>query len=283
MRGIIVLIVALSFAMLPERSMAQSQIAMRLTLENGNKVTGEITSRNDKKTTIKTLDGSLFVLDNLSIKSSIAITPEPYAQGLTMERIYLKNGSVINGDIVSNIQGVVKIRTADGAIWEFSGDEINKVIKTALNEPSVEKVCRWEHTAAVGFGISLDKGNMFQTELKYIASYRVIPIFAIGVGLKSDWYFQPKNTVNLLSPMLHLSLRPWADKVCYPRLGVDVGYGIYSSFATGVGAYVNPYVSSVVYRSSALDIALSLGYKYQNIARDKQSINSLTLGVSFVF
>ena len=45
--------------------------------------------------------------------------------------IYLKNGSIINGQIISSLpSGQVKIRTKDNSLWVFESSEIDSISKT---------------------------------------------------------------------------------------------------------------------------------------------------------
>jgi hypothetical protein len=59
-----------------------------------------------------------------------------YAQNSTVDIIYLKNGSIIKGDVIEFIPNEkVKIQTKDGSIFVYTSSEVEKIIK----EPNVIK------------------------------------------------------------------------------------------------------------------------------------------------
>lgn len=263
---------------------SQNQSIMQFTLKNGNKINGTITDNNNGSITIRTLDGSIFVVENTSIKNSIVIIAKTTTNKVAVEKIYLTNGSIINGEVLSSSSNSVKVRSMDGTVWEFNSADVNKIIKNATNTASKNnKTSKWENQFSIGGGISFDNDNVAQQEFKYRISYFIIPSFTVGVGLKSDLYFQSKNTVHLISPLASLSVKPWTNKKSYPSLSADIGYGFYSSFSESVGIYFNPYISSTIYRSKNLEIGLSAGYKYQNVNKENKAINSLTFGVNIIF
>ena len=49
----------------------------------------------------------------------------------TKDVLYLKNGSIIYGNLIEIVSDQYKIKTSDGSIFMFSADEVEKFIKEA--------------------------------------------------------------------------------------------------------------------------------------------------------
>jgi len=93
---------------------------------------------------IKTGDGSIFVFEVDKVERvKFEEVPETEKKVVPVEKkgtavVYLKNGSVIKGEVIETVPGVsYKIKTADGSIFVF---EVDKVERVKFEEvPEVEK------------------------------------------------------------------------------------------------------------------------------------------------
>ncbi len=59
----------------------------------------------------------------------ILLTATVFAQTTTIDILYLKNGSIIRGQVIELAAGNVKIKTADGSLFVFSMLDVEKMIK----------------------------------------------------------------------------------------------------------------------------------------------------------
>lgn len=96
------------------------------------------------------------------------------------ETIYLKNGSVIKGDIVEQVPGKsLKVKTADGSLFVYSIDEVERITKEGDSHPD-----RNGHRG-LDFGINagvdvMDGGANIPIEL--MLSKRLNKNFSLGLG-----------------------------------------------------------------------------------------------------
>lgn len=66
------------------------------------------------------------------------------------EVVYLKNGSVIKGDVLEQVAGGnIKIKTADGSLFVYPSSDVVKVVKEEVKGGST-KTTRYYHTLGVG-------------------------------------------------------------------------------------------------------------------------------------
>lgn len=103
--------------------------------------------------------------------------------------VYLKNGSIIRGEIIEQIPNqTIKIKTADGSVFVYSMSDIERIVK----EPRVVLSSLIERKPVGSFGILLNPlgfaqlGPMIQTEFR-IARTMVVGPYArfVGLGLVS--------------------------------------------------------------------------------------------------
>lgn len=265
-------------------SIAQDQQTMEYSLSNGNKIIGVIISNNIVNISIKSLDGSIFVIDKDDVIRTLAINSTKISSAkILTEKILLKNGSIINGEILSSSDGIIKLKTSDGMIWKFSTEDLIKVIKNTVENNNEIKKMKLKNSLSIIGGISLNHNFIPQIELKYIRSYLILSTFSLGIGIKSDLYFQNQNTVHLLIPLFSFSLMPWKDKLFFPTINADLGYSFYSSLTNDVGFSLNPNLSTCVFRNKSLGVGLSLGYNCQYVSLTNNTISSLNLEVDLIF
>lgn len=187
------------------------------------------------------------------------------AQNL-QEVVYLKNGSMIRGVVLEQIPNEsIKIQTADGSIFVYKMDEVEKITKEAtsnsnLKTQSDDKISlSYPHRGyrgfvSIGTGITADEASEYYTySVSTTHGVQVASPFFIGGGLGFDFY----GDVVLMPIFSELRFDFVKAKVS-PFLGVRAGYsigdneGLYASLQGGVRL---KYVS--------LSLAYSLqGYTY---------------------
>lgn len=117
------------------------------------------------------------------------------------EYIYLNNGSVLTGKILSNNGNVVHI-LSDGKEYSYNVAEINRISNDAdINMPTeqnlgnkvpvyseFEKGFFFATELNAGYSLNLTKANMGYTELDVIGGYRFNEYLRIGAGMGPRLY-----------------------------------------------------------------------------------------------
>lgn len=138
------------------------------------------------------------------------------AQAGTQDVVYLKNGSIIRGEIIEQIPGEsIKLQVADGSIFVFRFDEIQRIVKERTRD-----ISRVDYHAMVHCGLlSGEQSNLLT--LSAINGIRVNKIY--GVGLGSGWDNYPNGT---MIP-IYLDQRVYALKgMIAPFAFIDAGYSL---------------------------------------------------------
>jgi len=75
----------------------------------------------------------ILLLVTMAVAFLIAMSPSAMAQQNMRDVVYLKNGSIIKGIIVEQVPNVsYKIKTADGSVFVYSADEVEKITKEII-------------------------------------------------------------------------------------------------------------------------------------------------------
>ena len=166
---LLVLVLAVSLA--SSRNVSAETIDA-VHLKNGNVIRGVVTEMILNETVkIETADGSVFVYPFNEVEK---ITKQKKG-GLTktIDIIHLKNGSIIRGLIIEIIPDeTIKIETADGSIFVYPFNEVEKTITT--------KILRGYSAQVSGNMDKLKKREKKWSEYEYSASDWVIAIL-IGI------------------------------------------------------------------------------------------------------
>lgn len=152
--------------------------------------------------------------------------------------VYLKNGSVIRGLIIEQIPSVsLKIQTRDGNIFVYKIDEIEKMTKeqppvqirskTHNSEQKFNKSKGYFGLVEIGLapGINNFDGvyDKFRIGATIINGYRIIPQFAVGVGIGFQGYTEYEEMT--IPIFLHLR-SDFLNKPISPYLAFNVGYNL---------------------------------------------------------
>ena len=202
-----------------------------------------------------------------------------YAKKGKHDIIYLKNGSVINGQIISNAAGeVIRIKTRDNSLWVFKSSEIDSITYSSKKESSSNYFPGFFNLTELG----ILTGNHVN---EYKAPFSLMNI--------SGWQFKNRLSVGGGTgvEMMSESYLPVVADIRYhiqregyhPFFGIQGGYSfaldkpdqqyVYSysnvwrpaaqalKMSAIGGALVNPFVGINTSINDKLALNLSLGYR----------------------
>ncbi len=219
----------------------------------------------------------LFVTGVLSLISIFSLSAQNY-----QEAVYLKSGSVVRGTIIEQQPNVsLKIKTADGSIFVYPMNEVEKITKEERTNRRSEKSNRIrtdvkgyrglvEVGTIVNFrasGTAIDKGAFSATTSH---GYQFNPHVFLGAGFGLDYHAAGKR---LFIP-LFVDLRTnFLDTNITPFWGIKAGYSIGSKKAynkVSTGAYFNPTfgVRFILNRQSAMNVAFGYNLQQQVVKKD---------------
>ncbi len=152
------------------------------------------------------------------------------------EVVYLKNGSVVRGLIVECVPGVsLQIQTRDGSTFVFRMDEVEKLTrefperryhkygKASLVKHDFNKYKGYFGLLELGMAPGLNGYDPFRAGLTIVNGYRILPQFAVGIGVGLQYYTNfDEATVPLF---LHLRSDILNSKVS-PFVAFNAGYNI---------------------------------------------------------
>lgn len=103
------------------------------------------------------------------------------AQSQSAETVYLKNGSVIKGKVIEMVPGKqIKVKTADGSLFVYTMEEVDRVTKEEGNNNIFKAVQPYEYDVTRFRGI---------VEFGYIAGDFAAPEFSLSLGYQANPYF----------------------------------------------------------------------------------------------
>jgi hypothetical protein len=222
------------------------------------------------------------------------------AQPNMQDVVYLKNGSIIKGKIVSpenmatervSAEGV-KVQIAGGSVFVFPHDEIDSIKKESSLKEQIKHIkkdyFRREHgyrnitSFGVLYGANLKKvtpdpndPNSYNNDddwgmtLHTVNGYQWWPYLFTGAGMGIDRYINYKQT---FSPFYFRVASEFLKKKVTPYVFGDVGYAVmwkqrnnvsYSYKSKG-GLYVSAGAGIRIYTRSRASVILSASYKRTN-------------------
>lgn len=230
-----------------------------------------------------------------------------FAQERQVDVIYLKNGSVIKGTVIELVPDKqVKIRMADGSLFVYRMDEVDRIEKE-FNHKYVQKKSSPLKAKAIGtaemvYGFASDD---FLLGVNFLWGYRFNPFLSLsgGVGLSLAGYYNydydcgwgsgcSDDNVAVLLPVFARFQVNFLKTRVSPFFSMDLGYlCALDDYGHGM-AIINPALGLSVRIGKRFALNTSLGYQvvdegYMN--RDKYSYGSsssdgaATLKVGFVF
>ena len=219
---------------------------------------------------------NLFITGLLFIISVFTLSAQNY-----QEVVYLKNGSVIRGTIVEQQPNVLlKVKTADGSIFVYPMNEVEKITKEeAINRESEKSnrirtdVKGYRGSVEVGTivnfrasGIPIDRGAFSITTSH---GYQFNPHLFLGAGIGLDYHAAGGS---LFMPLFVDVRANFLNRDITPFWGVKIGYAVGSKVSEVVnpGIYFNPTfgVRFILNRQSAMNIAFGYNLQQQIVKKD---------------
>lgn len=148
------------------------------------------------------------------------------------EVIYLKNGSVLRGDVLEQTQEEIKIKIAGGSVLVYKMSEVERIAKEEkkFKEKKQSKDFTVQDTGyyhSVTFGLLPGQGEFgnfaFGGSLHYVFGYQYKPIIGAGIGIGADSYIysEIRNVIPVyLEVRGYLKNQPFA-----PYYSLQAGYG----------------------------------------------------------
>lgn len=192
----------------------------------------------------------------------------------TKDAVYLKNGSVIYGQVVDvRPEKQVKIKTADGNLLVYEMNDVERIEKveaeTKENKPERKSSFRTRKIAK-GFKGFVEDSYSFGTDgiyywrggLNVSLGYQISPYLFVGGGIGTEYYGDPEVFTFPLFADVRVN---FINGPVTPFLGTKAGYTVNSHFA---GFYFNPMVGCRVGLTNKLALHAAIGYALQNADDD---------------
>ncbi|MDR3119678.1 MAG: hypothetical protein LBU44_09765 [Mediterranea sp.] len=112
-----------------------------------------------------------------------------YAQDKIVDVVYLKNGSMIRGQIIEQRPNQsLKIKTSDGSIFAYDITEVEKMTKEQLTPVVVDKKIMRGYKGFVTFGHTSSGGDAGRLELNTTHGYQFNNHIFLGGGVGYHYY-----------------------------------------------------------------------------------------------
>lgn len=161
-----------------------------------------------------------------------------------VETVYLKNGSVIKGEVIEQVPGQsLKIRTRDGSIFVYQMDEVERITKE--ERPSSGAIT--EGLRGLDFGVDLGlyiptkSGLDVMPSIEFSLGKRFSPQFYAGIGTgvyiptsgSADWNVPITANAKVFFSLNGTNIMPFGDF----KFGYVFNTGKDESITTGTGKY----------------------------------------------
>ncbi len=208
------------------------------------------------------------------------------AQSL-QEVVYLKNGSIIRGVIIEQVPNEsLKIQTADGNVFAYQMDEVEKITKEEVKNSRNhsrrdDKYKKYGlnrgYRGFVDLGYTLGFNSSIERRLEVFTShgYQFFPYLFVGVGAGMQYYHELEDVFGV--PIyLHLRtsvpLRPFR-----PFIDLRIGYNVCDAHSV----YFSPSVGCRYAINDVCGLNVSIGYSWQCVHDTPRHIDNGSGGISF--
>lgn len=206
------------------------------------------------------------------------------AQERTVDAVYLKNGSIIKGEVIELIpDSIIKVKTADGSLFVYPSTDVAKVTKeksvNAYNRQyqknNQERNTRYQsypyktrgYRGDVELSYLIGAGDYASDRVELTTShgYQFNPYIYLGGGLG----FQYWNDLEVFTMPIFTDFRVnFMKGKIIPNAGVKLGIAAELNDDAAAGGYFNPSVGVKFMLSRKNAINVSLGYTLQTLNRD---------------
>lgn len=161
--------------------------------------------------------------------------------------IYLKNGSVINGQIISSLpSGQVKIKTKDNSLWVFEASQIDSISKTtnAFNQIRTGYFNLTEAGILVG-----NSNNKYSSpfSLMNISGWQFKNHFSVGAGAGVEFFSE--TYLPVVADIRYYLKRQGLN----PFFGLQGGYSFALDTPDKQYVYGGNFLSSSIWRNPTVD------------------------------
>ena len=178
--------------------------------------------------------------------------------------VYLKNGSIVKGQIIEQIPtSSLKIEIAGGSIFVYQMTEIEKIIKEEIITPPIAKRKRtapktgYKGFVDMGGGFPVSNGDGFFS-VHISQGYQFNPFFYAGAGLGIDYHFG-YSTICL--PLFANGRVNFIDNPVSPFFDLKIGYSVYE----GEGLFFAPSIGTRFAIDQRCAFTFSVGYNLQKV------------------
>lgn len=245
----------------------------------------------------------------------ISFTLAGIAQNYSQDNVYLKDGSVIKGIVIEQIPNrSVKVKVADGSIYVYSMDLVEKIVKeeapanyqprydnsqyNSYNSQSLygggynNRYSRFSgdyditgYRGFVDFGYTIGVGDFDLGRLELLTSHgvQVNPYFFVGAGTGVHYYCTD-GADEFMVPFFADLRGSFLTGVVSPVIGLKAGYTFDATDSfSSLGLYIAPSfgVRYMVSRTSALN--LSVGYTFQRYEDFSVDLGGISFKLGFEF
>jgi hypothetical protein len=229
----------------------------------------------------------------------LLITALSFAQGNYQDVVYLKNGSVIRGNIIEQVPNKsIKIETADKSVWVYQMDEIEKITKEQVKRSSISYYSYDDFglepgnkvIAEIGYLLKAGRYGMDRVKLNFIGGYQLNPYFSLGLGTGLRYYTDAEAA---LIPVFADFRTTFMNNKISPYLSMDLGYSFdATNDFEGVGFLLSPTFGVSIKGSNKSALTIGLGYEMQRMefyssynysikSSENSGAISINVGISF--
>lgn len=210
------------------------------------------------------------------------------AQGTIQDVVYLKNGSILRGNLTERSDARIKIELQGGSVFVFTPQEVDSVKKEnvlkervrAIKEEYFRRDRGFRHITEMSiiYGTNLkntpnnyyyynNNGDDFGLSLHTVNGYQAWPYLFAGAGLGIDRYISFKQT---FSPFYLRLASEFLKKKVTPYVFGDIGYAVmwkqkaaegYSYLKNKGGLYASAGGGIRIYTRSLASVLLSVSYR----------------------
>lgn len=207
------------------------------------------------------------------------------AQQMLEEVVYTKNGSVVRGIITETKPGKsVKIETADGNVFVFDMDDVEKITKesafrqappSSYDRPSprhpgrfsrhcMEGVQGYRGFLETGVAVGIGDYNLNRLEVNTSHGYQFNPYLFVGVGVGMHYYFDASDALMPIFADCRVNVLPGRIS---PYVDFKIGYSLgFSDGVYGAGLFLAPTAGvRIGLNDSSHALRVGLGFSMQQL------------------
>jgi len=197
---------------------------------------------------------------------SLFISSLCYSQGYTQDVVYLKNGSVIRGQIIEQVPNQsLKIRTADGSLFVYNLSEVEKMTKEEpigrtnyYQKRKADKATLRGYKGFVDAGYTFADDDFERVEISTSHGYQFNNYFFVGAG--AGYHYYPSDYVDGYAVPIFANFRAnFINKNITPFADIKTGYSV--GDLEGFYSYAGVGVRFGLANKKAIN--LTLGFTYQ--------------------